>query len=215
MRLSHLAVATLASLPAGSLAFAPNANGPASTSRMSTQMFMAQENNDIVSQARNGVLSAFAASMIFLSPGPIMEPANAAVPTPPAKPEVVAVAETKPAAKAAPAKAAPAPAKAAAPAPVADPLAAEKKAVDATKSAVVAAEKGLTNAKKAHADANTLYSKANDNAALSEKKAVTSKKALIAANDKLADAKAKESTGSLSALKEVENLASKVGTFNS
>ena len=206
MRLNTIAVATLASLPA-SLAFAPSVNGP--VARNPITMNMAKSDNDFtatIDQAKNGMLSVFAASMIFLGPGAMVEPAHAASPTVPA--QVV-----KTTAAPAPTKAAPAPAKTAEkPKPV-DPLAAEKTNVEAAKGKLSSATSAESKAKKILADANSAFKKAEDATTSAEKKVVERKKALISSNDKLADAKAKEgmSGGSASSLKEVETLASKVG----
>ena len=207
MRLTSLTVASLASLSAPALAFAPNTKGVIRTP-LTVNMVSNNQNDFSVTmdQAKNGLLSVFAASMIFLGPGTAMiEPANAAVPTAPAQtvtkvapataPAPVAAARTKEVVK------------------PADPLAAEKANVDSTQKKYTAATSASSKAKKALADADSAFSKAENVAEIAEKKVVSSKKALIAANDKLADAKAKEGAngGNLSALKEVETLASKVG----
>jgi len=216
MRLSSLTVATLASLSANALAFAPNANG---ASRAPLTVNMASNNQHDFSvamdQAKNGLLSVFAASMIFLGPGTaIIEPANAAVPTPSAQAGVVVATKAAPATKA---KEVAAPAtKAKEVAKPVDPLATEKAGVEAAKVKYSATSAATSKAKKAVADANTAYTRADSSAESAEKKVVSSRKSLIAANDKLADAKAKEGAngGNLSALKEVETLASKVGKYN-
>jgi len=207
MRLTSLTVASLASLSAPALAFAPNTKGVIRTP-LTVNMVSNNQNDFSVTmdQAKNGLLSVFAASMIFLGPGTAMiEPANAAVPTAPAQtvtkvapataPAPVAAARTKEVVK------------------PADPLAAEKANVDSTQKKYTAATSASSKSKKALADADSAFSKAENVAEIAEKKVVSSKKALIAANDKLADAKAKEGAngGNLSALKEVETLASKVG----
>jgi hypothetical protein len=206
MRLNTLAVSTLMCLPS-SLAFSPSANGPVGV-RKAISMNMAKNSNDFTAaldQTKNGMLSVFAASMIFLAPGPAMiEPANAAAPS--------ATAQTVKAAPAPAATTKAAPAKAEKP-KVVDPLASEKAAVEAAKEKLAATASADTKAKKVLADASSAYKKTEDAALSAEKKVVERKKALISANDKLADAKAKEGAGSASALKEVENLASKVGMY--
>jgi hypothetical protein len=213
MRLNTIAVATLASLPA-SLAFAPSVNGP--VARNPITMNMAKSDNDFtatIDQAKNGMLSVFAASMIFLGPGAMVEPAHAASPTVPAQVVKTTAAPAPTKAAPAPTKAAPAPAKTAEkPKPV-DPLAAEKTNVEAAKGKLSSATSAESKAKKILADANSAFKKAEDATTSAEKKVVERKKALISSNDKLADAKAKEgmSGGSASSLKEVETLASKVG----
>ena len=214
MRLTSLAVATLASLPAGSLAFAPNVNGPAT--RTPLTMNMANNDNDFqqsVKQAKNGIFSVFAASAIFLAPGPAMvDPAYAAVPS--AASQAVIVPTTQVVTPVvAPTKAVVAPTKAVP--KIVDPLATDKTNVDAAKVKYSATQSASVKAKKTLADANTAFIKAEDSAVAADKKVVATKKALIAANDKLADAKAKEGMngGNLNAMKEVESLASKVGAY--
>ena len=99
-------------------------------------------------------------------------------------------------------------------APVVDPLAAEKTAVENAKKQATTASAEAAKAKKTLGEANTALAKATEASSNVEKKVVATKKALIVANDKLADAKAREGkSGDMSALKEVENLAIKVGTF--
>lgn len=211
MRLTSLTVTTLASLSVHTLAFAPNANGAARTP-LAVSMASNNQNEFSLSmdQAKNGLLSVFAASMIFLGPVPaIIEPANAAAPAAPAQTSTKVAAPVQTSTKVAPVPAA----KTKEVVKPFDPLATEKANVEAAKSRFAAASSALTKAKKSLADANSAFSKAENVAESAEKKVVSSKKALIAANDKLADAKAKEGAngGNLSALKEVENLASKVG----
>lgn len=197
MRLNAIAVTALAAIPA-TLAFAPSVSKPAM--RVPIAMDMSKGDNDFapsLEQVKNGALSVFAASMIFLTPGPaFVDPAFAAAPAP------AAATTTKEVSK-----------KAEKPKAV-DPLAAEKANVEAAKAKVAAAGVTESKAKKALADANSVYKKAEDASTAADKKCLEKKKALISANDKLADAKAKEgASGNMNALKEVESLASKVGTF--
>lgn len=219
MRINLLAVAAVASLKAQtSLAFAPNAaHGiiPPRTSLLPMEMASSKSDRrpeldetsrSVLNQARNGFLSLVASSFIFLGPAPsIIDPAYAATPTPSAQVGIVStssassssskssktIQSTKPI----------------------DPLSAEKANVEAAKEKYNAAVAASTKAKKGLADANTAFSKAETAAKSAENKVASSKKALIAANDKLADAKAKEGAngGNLAALGEVEKLASKVG----
>jgi hypothetical protein len=201
MRLHTLALASILSLAPGTCAFAPIHTpkiGSASTSTSSLSL----KESDIetsVEQAKKGLLSVFAASTIFLASsatGSFVDPAFAATNT----------------ATAPPATATPAKGKVAA-APVVDPVASEKAALETAKSQLASSSVEVGKAKKVLGEANTALAKASDIESASEKKLLASKKALIAANDKLADAKAKEGRngGDLNAMKEVESLASKVG----
>ncbi len=189
----------LSALVAQSNAFAPlptnNVQGvvaqPSSTS-------LSMKSSDF-DNAKKSILSVFAASTIFLASATtpaFIDPALAAA-TPPPPPATTTTATT--------AKIAP---------KVIDPLQAEKSALENAKKAATAANVEVTKAKKALGDANTALSKSTETVAAADKKVAASKKALITANDKLADAKARESKkGDMSALKEVEKLASKVGTY--
>lgn len=217
MRVTSLTVATLASLSGNTLAFAPNANG---VSRTPLTVNMASNNQHEFSvamgQAKNGLLSVFAASMIFLGPGAaIIEPANAAAPTAAAQVSAVTTKVAVPPATKAKEVAAPA-TKAKEVAKPVDPLAIEKASLKAAEEKYTATSAATSKAKKAVADANTAYTKADNASESAEKKVVSVRKSLIAANDKFADAKAKEGAngGKVSALKEVETLASKVGKYN-
>ena len=71
----------------------------------------------------------------------------------------------------------------------------------------------LDGAKKLVLEAKANEAKALDNLSLAEKNVKTAKQALIAVNDKLADAKTKELEGGATAIKQVELLAKKVGSF--
>lgn len=196
MRLNSLALLALA--PATSLAFAPMNNNavvrPSTSSTASSSSSLSLKNADNnVEQMKKGFASIFAASTIFIAasvgqPNMLIEPAFAAS-TPTAS---TATTSKK----------------------VVDPLATEKAAVDTAKSQLAAASAEVAKTKKTLGDANASYAKATDAVVAGEKKAIASKKALITANDKLADAKAKESKngGDLSLMKEVEGLGSKVGT---
>ena len=192
MRLSGLAVATFASIAANTSAFAPNANG---VSRAPLTINMASNNNEVstaMDSAKNGLLSAVAASMIFLSPGPaLVEPAYAAAPAAQATTSKTVAKKEEPV--------------------KADPLAAEKAALAAAKKKYTESTAAVTSAKKTLNDATTALGKAETASKNAENKVTSAKKALIQANDKLADAKAKEGSGSAAALKNVEALAGKVG----
>jgi len=237
MRVNILAVVTVASLNASSsLAFAPNANAPngvdrifvtplsssSSSSNSLIRTALASSNTDasckstdvsklILTQARNSFMSLLASSLIFLSPSPaMMDAAHAAVSTPSTQAVAGVVATTSTSSSTSSSTAKPKPIQSAKPV---DPLASEKANIEAAKEKYNAAAASLSNAKKAVADAKTLFSKAETAVSVAENKVASSKKALIAANDKLADAKAKEGAngGNLAALSEVEKLASKVG----
>jgi hypothetical protein len=196
MRLNSLALLALA--PATSLAFAPMNNNavvrPSTSSTASSSSSLSLKNADNnVEQMKKGFASIFAASTIFIAasvgqPNMLIEPAFAA-----STPTTSTATTSK---------------------KVVDPLATEKAAVDTAKSQLAAASAEVAKTKKTLGDANASYAKATDAVVAGEKKAIASKKALITANDKLADAKAKESKngGDLSLMKEVEGLGSKVGT---
>ena len=198
MRLSGLAVATFASIAANTSAFAPNANG---VSRAPLTINMASNNNEVstaMDSAKNGLLSAVAASMIFLSPGPaLVEPAYAAAPAAQSVATKTATTSKTVAKKEEPVKA--------------DPLAAEKAALAAAKKKYTESTAAVTSAKKTLNDDTTALGKAETASKNADNKVTSAKKALIQANDKLADAKAKEGSGSAAALKNVEALAGKVG----
>lgn len=193
MRLSTLALATILSSAA---AFAPQT--PTTFVRESPIMAplsMTRESNQF-DQAKQGVLSLFSASVLLLSTvaGPAIEPAMAAAPITTTPTTTQTTKKEAPTVKSV------------------DPLATEKAAVESAKAALTKASSTNSVASKALADANVAYVKASTAVSGAEKKATSAKKAVIAANDKLADAKAKEGSGSANAIKEVENLASKVGT---
>lgn len=201
----------MASVPSSIDAFAPSFNGArASTTSISAM----NEKANIMEQTRAGVLSTFAASAIFLSSvaGPVsfVEPANAATPAavPVTKTTSTATKDTKAAAVQQ------TKAKSTQPA-VVDPLASQKSSIETAKKQLASASAATTQAKSAVSSANTAYAKATASADSAQKKVVSEKKALIAANDKLADAKAREGAGKAGALKEVESLAVKVGELDS
>lgn len=153
-------------------------------------------NNEFIEQAKNGILSLFTASAITLSTIGVdvvnVEPAYAAAPATQTTTTVSSGknAEKKPA----------------------DPLASQKSAVEKAKAKVVSTSAATVEAKKSLSTAQAAYTKAADQTTQLSKKAVSSKQSLISLNDSLADAKAKEGrSGNLNALKEVENLATKVG----
>lgn len=209
MRLSTLTVALMASAPSSIDAFAPSFNGArASTTSISAM----NEKANIMEQTRAGVLSTFAASAIFLSsvtgPVPFVEPANAS--TPAAVPVTKTTSTTKDA-KAAAVQQTKAKSTQQA---VVDPLASQKASIETAKKQLASASAATSQAKSVVSSANTAYAKATASADSAQKKVVSEKKALIAANDKLADAKAREGAGKAGALKEVESLAVKVGELD-
>jgi hypothetical protein len=155
-----------------------------------------------LNQVRNGFLSLVASSFIFLGPAPsIIDPAYAAAPTPSAQAGAVTTSPiSSSSSKSKPTQSAK---------PI-DPLLTEKANVEAAKEKYNVATAALTKAKKGLADANTEFSKAETSVKSAENKVASSKKALIAANDKLADAKAKEGAN-VRNLDAVEKLATKVG----
>lgn len=212
MRLSTLTVAVLASVPSAIDAFAPSFNGARATTS-STSISAMNEKANIMEQTRSGVLSTFAASAIFLSSvtGPVafVEPANAAAPTavPVTKTAITTTKDAKPAVQATKAKTAAQPV-------VVDPLASQKANIETAKKQLANASAATTQAKSAVSSASTAYAKATASADSAQKKVSSEKKALITANDKLADAKAREGAGKAGALKEVESLAVKVGEWD-
>lgn len=198
MRPHTLALSTILSLAPSSWAFAPMLHtsvSPRSTSSLSLK----QSDIDAgIEQAKKGVFSVFAASTIFIASSTMGQQSSLSFVEP-------AFAATT---------AAPATTKSAKPV-VVDPLASEKAALETAKAQLATASAESAKAKKVLSDANTAYSKASDAASAAEKKVVNAKKALIAANDKLADAKSKQGKngGDVKFLKEVEDLAAKVGEF--
>lgn len=158
-------------------------------------------------KARNNIFSTVAASAIFLSsvgavPLSFVEPAFAAAPaTVPSSSKAAPVKETKPIVTT----------KTKSVAEPVDPLATQKANAETAKKQLTSASAELTQAKLLVSSANTAYAKASASVDSAQKKVVSDKKALIAANDKLADARAREGAGNGGALKEVESLAIKVG----
>lgn len=205
MRLHSLALTTIASLASTSNAFAPMMQPTGTATHRSTSS-LSLRNSDFdssIEQAKKGLFSIVAASTIFIaSTGTVVEPAFAitSTTTPTTTSTTTSTTTTT---------------KKVTPAAVVDPLASQKASVESAKSQLASASTEVTKAKKVLADANIAYAKASDAVSAAEKKVTASKKALIAANDKLADAKSKEGRngGDLNALKEVEGLAAKVGTF--
>lgn len=206
MQFSDVVLMTLLSLPGASHGFAPNLPRSASPRASNTQIYMGNQNDKIshvLDTTKNGFLSIFAASIIFLSPSPIlMNPAIAATP---------AVIETTTVKKATPTITTTTTASASKKS--VDPLAVEKAGVETAKNQLSTATATTKAANKDVVAQTTVYDKLKAAESNAETKVVTAKKALITANDKLADAKAKEGMngGNVSALKEVEALASKVG----
>ena len=203
MRPHTLALSTILSLvPTSTLAFSPMYNTPnVARSTVSSPSSLCLKQSDVdagIEIVKKGALSFFAASTIFIAssgtPASFVEPAFA----------VTKVAETTATTTTTTKKAAPV-----------DPLATEKKAVETAKSQLAAATAEVAKTKKALGEANTVLVKATDLVSADEKKVAAAKKSLIAANDKLADAKAQEGRNGvdMNAMKEVENLATKVGTF--
>ena len=193
MRLHLLA---LSAIVAQSSAFAPLPvnNNVQVVPSSSTSLSMKSSDFE---QAKKSMLSIFAASTIFLASSTtssFIDPALAAVT--PATPAQTPTTKT-------------------AKAPVVvDPLQAEKNELEKAKKALTAASVESAKAKKALVDANSALAKSTGTTDAAEKKVAASKKAVIAANDKLADAKSREGKkGDMNALKEVEKLATKVGTY--
>ena len=195
MRPTTLALTAIVSLVPSACAFAPIYTPTVGST--STSLSLSESDNNSLDQAKKGLMSIFAASTIFIASSTVgspafVDPAFAATTAPPAPTTVTAK------------KAAPV-----------DPLAAEKKAVEAAKAQLATASVEVGKTKKVLGEANTALAKATDATANADRKVLATKKALITANDKLADAKAKEGRngGDLNALKEVESLATKVGMF--
>ena len=141
--------------------------------------------------AKNALLGTFTAATLLMGtlaplPDETLSVANAAVATVP----VATVPATK-----------------SSPAAPADPLAAEKKAVESAKAAYAAAQKPVSDAKSNVAGASSFFAKDKSAREIAQKKATDLKKSLLDVNDKLAQAKSKSG----SSPKLIEVLSKSVG----